>query len=210
MSIRHLGLLTAAVYCRKLGRPPLSDETVELVLRMARENPSWGYDRIAGAIQNLGHDISDQSVGNILKTNDGWMKQMAKNLTAAEDGFLNGKRYVLMDRDGKFSDSFRDLLQNEDIEPVRLLSQSPNLNAYLERFMRSIKEEVLYRLIFFGEGSLRRAVSSYMEHYHGERNHQGLDNVIIEPGDEVGRSQGDVQCRERLGGTLRYYYRDAA
>ena len=115
-----------------------------------------------------------------------------------------------MDRDGKFCPAFRDILKNEGVDPVRLPPKSPNLNAHLERFMRSIKEEALGRIIFFGEGSLRRAISSYMEYFHAERNHQGLDNAIIEPGDEVGAKQGEVQCRERLGGTLRYYYRDAA
>ena len=65
-------------------------------------------------------------------------------------------------------------------------------------------------MIFFGEKSLRRAVTTYLEHYHAERNHQGLDNKIIEPGDEVGKGTGEIDCRERLGGLLRYYYRDAA
>jgi hypothetical protein len=65
-------------------------------------------------------------------------------------------------------------------------------------------------MIFFGEAMLRRAVRSYVSHYHGERNHQGLDNRLIEPGEEVGRNVGDVRCREHLGGLLRYYYRQAA
>ena len=65
-------------------------------------------------------------------------------------------------------------------------------------------------MIFFGEKSLRKGVTEYLEHYHGERNHQGLGNKLINPGDEVGRRKGDVVCRERLGGLLRYYYRQAA
>jgi putative transposase len=76
--------------------------------------------------------------------------------------------------------------------------------------MRSIKEECLERLIFFGETSLRRAIEAFCQHYHRERNHQGLENRLIEPGAEVGREQGEVLCRERLGGLLRYYYRRAA
>ena len=84
------------------------------------------------------------------------------------------------------------------------------MNAHLERFHRSIKEEVLNRMIFFGENSLRRAIDEFLEHYHGERNHQGLGNMLIEPGKEVGRREGDVVCRDRLGGMLRYYYRKAA
>ena len=65
-------------------------------------------------------------------------------------------------------------------------------------------------MIFFGEKSLRNAVRQYLEHYHSERNHQSLENRIICPSDEVGRDEGEIQCRERLGGMLRYYYRDAA
>lgn len=76
--------------------------------------------------------------------------------------------------------------------------------------MRSLKDEALSRLIFFGEDSLRRAVREFLEHYHLERNHQGLDNRVIEPGDEVGKSDGEIACRQRLGGMLRYYHRPAA
>ena len=76
--------------------------------------------------------------------------------------------------------------------------------------MRSLKSESLDRMIFFGEKSLRRAVTEFLRHYHAERNHQGLDNELIEPGDEVGAVAGKIACRERLGGMLRYYYRDAA
>jgi len=65
-------------------------------------------------------------------------------------------------------------------------------------------------MIFFGEKSLRRATTAYLEHYHQERNHQGLVNKLIDPSDEVGRTAGEVKCRERLGGLLNYYYRDAA
>ncbi len=249
-----------------------------MVVRMARENPTWGFDRIAGAVQNLGHEISDQSVGNILKEHgiepagerkrqttwatfikahwdvlaaidfttvevwtkgglvtfyllfvmdvatrrvhfagcttspdEAWMKQVARNLTDAEDGFLNSTRYLLMDRDTKFCKSFRDMVDNAGVQPVRLPPRSPNLSPHIERFMRSIKEEALSRMIFFGENSLRNAVRQFVDHYYlHERNHQGLSNQIIQPGHEVGRSSGDVQCRERLGGLLRYYYRDAA
>jgi len=141
---------------------------------------------------------------------DDFMKQIARNLTDPFDGFLRDKKYVLMDRDSNFSSAFRAVLENADVKPVRLPAKSPNLNSHLERFHLSVKSECLSRMIFFGEKSLRRAVNAYLEHYHEERNHQGLDNQIILPGDEVGRDEGEVQCRERLGGLLRYYYRDAA
>ena len=76
--------------------------------------------------------------------------------------------------------------------------------------MRSLKSESLDRMIFFGEKSLCRAVTEYLQNYHSERNHQGLDNELIEPGEEVGAVAGKIECRERLGGLLRYYYRAAA
>ena len=76
--------------------------------------------------------------------------------------------------------------------------------------MRGLMEESLDRLIFFGESFLRRAVRQFLEHYHAEHNHQGLGNRLINPGAEIGRSIGEVHCRQRLGGVLRYYYRQAA
>ena len=138
------------------------------------------------------------------------MQQIARNLTDPTDGFLIGKQYVLMDRDGKFCPAFRNLLKDEGAKPLRLPPRSPDLNAYIERFMRSLKSEALSRMIFFGEKSLRRAIKAYLEHYHVERNHQGLGNSLIQPGDEVGQVAGQIECRERLGGLLKYYYRDAA
>ena len=141
---------------------------------------------------------------------DSWMKQIARNLIAADEGFLVGKRYLLMDRDTKFSEGFRDILQDFGVKPVRLPPRSPNLNAHLERFWRSLREECLDRMIFFGEDMLRRAVHTYVGHYHRERNHQGLDNRLIEAGEEVGRKGGEIQRREQLGGLLRYYHRQAA
>jgi transposase InsO family protein len=148
--------------------------------------------------------------GSTTGPNEGWMNQIARNLTDVEEGFLNGKRYVLMDRDAKFGEAFRNGLQSGGAESVRLPPRSPNCNAPLERFFRSLKEECLSRMIFFGEESLRQAIRQFLEHYHGERNHQGLGNRLIDGGTKVGRGRGAVHCRERLGGILRYYYRPAA
>ena len=100
--------------------------------------------------------------------------------------------------------------RNQGPKPVRLPPRSPNLNAHLERFWRSLREECLDRLIFFGESALCQAVTQFVLHFHSEGNHQGLGNRLIEAGAEVGRTTGDVQCRERLGGILRYYYRQVA
>jgi transposase InsO family protein len=239
----------------------------------ARLHPAWGCDRIQGALANVGHTISDTTVGNILRdhgiepapertpkttwktfinahwptlsaldfttvevwTTRGlvtfyllfvmnlktrmvhfagstpnptgpWMEQIARNLTNDGDGFLQGQTHLLHDRDDKFSPGFLQRLKDSGVEPIKLPPKSPNCNAYVERFMRTIKSECLDRMIFFGEDSLRQAVREFLEHYHAERNHQGLDNRLIVPGPEVGQTAGMIQCRERLGGLLRYYY----
>jgi putative transposase len=259
------------------GRPRLRQVIVDFILRFARENPTWGYDRIQGALTNVGYHITDTTVGNVLKAHgiepaperqrqttwstflkahwdvlaaidftsvevwtprglvtfyllfvielktrrvefagcttnpdERWMTQIARNLTDSCDGFLMGKRFVLIDRDGKFCPAFRKLLHDDDCEPLLLPPRSPNLNAHIERFMRSLKSESLDRMIFFGEKSLRRAVTAYLKHYHTERNHQGLENRLIDADAEACHAAGKIKCRERLGGMLKYYYREAA
>ena len=139
-----------------------------------------------------------------------WMKQISRNLTDAFDGFLLDVRYLILDRDTIYTEAFRELLKQAGIKVVRLPPRSPNLNAYAERFVRTIKESCLDRMILFGERSLRNAIREFLEHYHHERNHQGLENRLIDPQDAIGSLEGSVACRERLGGMLRYYYRDAA
>ena len=138
------------------------------------------------------------------------MQQIGRNVTDVVDGFLSDARYVILDRDPLYTDAFRNLLKQAGANVVRLPPRSPNLNAYAERFVRTIKETCLDRMIFFGETSLRRAINEFLEYYHHERNHQGLENRLIDPLTEVGSTDGAVACRERLGGVLRYYYRDAA
>ncbi len=101
------------------------------------------------------------------------------------------------------------MLEASGVKSVRLPARSPNLNAFAERFVRSIKEGCLNQLILIGEGSLQRATRNFMVHYHRERNHQGLENKIIQPEFPL-PTQGAIHCRKRLGGLLRYYYREAA
>jgi putative transposase len=264
---------------KSVGRPPVEKEIECLVVRMARENPSWGYDRIVGAMANLGHQVSDQTVGNILKRHgippapkrkqnttwkdfirahmavmvgtdfftvevltlkgfktfyvlffihlesrriclagvtrhpdQDWMEQMARDITVEETGFLVGKRYLLHDRDSKYCSSFCQLIEAEKVKALALPPKSPNLNAYAERWVRSVKEECVAKLILFGERSLKRALHHYELHYHRERNHQGRDNLLLFPSPTLplNRKQGKVRCRERLGGLLKYYEREAA
>ena len=123
-------------------------------------------------------------------------------------GFLDGCRYVLMDRDRKFCRSFRAILRASGIKPMRLPVRSPNLNAYSDRWVLTVSSECLSKLVLFGEQSLRRALSEFVDHYHFERNHQGLENVIPFPKDT--NDSGPIQRRDRLGGMLKYYYRATA
>ena len=259
------------------GRPRIKREVEELIVRMASESRGWGYDRIAGALANLGYDISDQTVGNVLRRhglppaperkrttswadfirthmdllagtdfftaevltlrglvtyyvlffihlesrrvaiagitvhpNEAWMKQIARNVTMEGCGALRDCRYLLHDRDTKYTRSFRAIVASGDIGPLALPARSPNLNAYAERWVRSVKEECLSKVILFGERSLRRALKNYVDHYHAERNHQGKGNVLLLPRVNDRQREGPVRCRERLGGLLRYYHREAA
>jgi transposase InsO family protein len=141
---------------------------------------------------------------------DAFMVQCARQLTDPFGGFLRDKRYVLHDRDTKFTQAFDGLLRASGVEPVVLPPRSPNLNAHCERFVRSIKEEALHQMMILGEDALRYVLRQYLTYYHVERNHQGLDNQLIAREGAVGRQTGQVARRERLGGLLSYYYREAA
>ena len=261
------------------GRPRIEPELEQLVVRIANENIAWGYDRIVGALANLGYTLSDETVCNILRRNgippaperkrkttwknffrahmdvlagtdfftvevltlrglvtyyvlffihlesrrvevagitphpnEQWMKQIARNITMDEWGFLENCRYLIHDRDTKFTDSFRAIVKSSHVEPLKLPSRSPNLNAYAERWVKSVKDECLSKLILFGLSSLRRALREYITHYHEERNHQGKGNILLFPTDKktVNHVGGSIGCKERLGGMLKYYHREVA
>lgn len=259
------------------GRPATEAAIAALTVRLATENPRWGYDRIVGALANLGHKLAANTVKNILlahgiepapkrsklprwsefikshldslaatdffsvevwtpkglvtffvlfvidlpsrrveiagvtaSPDSAWMCQIARNVTDCEDGFLRGKKYILMDRDTKYCEKFRATLRNAGVKPLRLPARSPNLNAFAERFVRTIKEECLDRMIVFGEKMLRHALTEFCAHYHTERPHQGLANRLIDPGNFAGHVVGEIVRHERLGGLLKYYHRKAA
>ena len=136
-----------------------------------------------------------------------FMQQCARQLTDPFDGFLLGKRYLIHDRDTKYTQAFDALMKASGVEPVLLPPRSPNLNAHCERFVRSIKEEALAQMVMLGERALYYAIQQYLAHYHHERNHQGLDNQLIAQEEAVGCQAGHVVRRERLGGLRSYYYR---
>ncbi len=228
------------------GRPTVAPDVVNLVVQMAKENPGWGYDRIVGALSNLGHKLSDQTVGNILRRygippalkrqtkstwkdfiashmavlvgvdfftvevltwrglathyvlfflhletrrvtlagitrhpTEEWMEQIARNAVDEDSGYLRQIRYVLHDRDSKFCASFKAILKTGGVKCVALPPQSPNLNAFAERWVRSVKDEFLSKLILFGQSSLKRAVTEFVSHYHFERKHQSKSNVLL-------------------------------
>jgi hypothetical protein len=140
-----------------------------------------------------------------------WMLQMLRNLTDPDEPFLRRTRFLIMDRDTKYSQTFRAALTRERIAPRQLPPRSPNLNAFAERFVRSVKEECVGRMIFCGRTSLERAMTQYMAHYHRERNHQGIgDEPINRPTAVVRLHRDRVERRQRLGGMLNFYYREAA
>jgi putative transposase len=143
--------------------------------------------------------------GITVHSDEAWMRQIARNVTMKGYGTLRDCRYLLHDRDTKYTRSFRAIIVSGRVEPLVLPARRVNLSAYAERWVRSMKEECLSKVILFGERSLRRALCEYVEHYHAERNHQGKDNVLLFPRYMGLRRAGPVQCRKRLGGLLRYY-----
>jgi len=259
------------------GRPGVMREISQLIVRMAQENPGWGYTRIQGALANLGHQVGRGTVSIVLKRNgiepapergkrttwstflrahwkllaasdffsvevwtpkglityyvlfvismadrvvhvvgitarpdEAWMLQVCRGLLDVESGALAAKRYLIIDRDTKYTQQFRRLIDEGGTEVIRLPPMSPNLNAYAERFVRSIKDECLGKMIFVGQASLRRAIGEYMAHYHEERNHQGLGNSLIRPEPMRAANAASIRRRPRLGGMLNYYCRAAA
>ena len=255
------------------GRSGVIAAIRRLVVRMAEENPTWGYTRIRGALKNLGHRVGRSTIARILKaqgippvperptsrqtflrahwgaiagadffTTEVWtwrglvtyytvfvidlasrraqiagstphpddlfMRQVCRTLTAADEGVLVGHRVLICDRDAKWSAPVRERLSEAGIRVVQTPFQAPNANAYAERFVRSIKDEGLNRVIPFGERHLRRTITEFIEHYHGERNHQGLGNELID-GAPPGAGVNRIHRRQRLGGLLNYYARAA-
>jgi putative transposase len=152
--------------------------------------------------------------GLVRHPHDAWIQQIARNLTDNVDGFLRGKRYLIHDRDPLFTRAFREVLRAAGVKCLKLPAHSPNLNAFAERFVLSIKSECLGKLVPLGERHLRLAISEFVEHYHLERNHQGLDNrlitTVVVPTNDNADPDAPVERRERLGGLLNYYCRAAA
>jgi transposase InsO family protein len=240
---------------------------------MATDNPTWGYTRIQGALENVGHRVGRTTIRRMLKaaglppvpqrptswqtflkahwgaiaaadfcTTEVWtwrglvtyytvfvidlasrrvqvlgstahpevvfMQQVVRALTMVESDAVSEPGVLICDRDRKWSGDVRRRLRDAGIRVVLTPARAPNANAYAERFVRSIKEECLDRMIPIGERHFRRAVAEYVAHYHEERNHQGLDNRLI-AGQRTIEMTGGVRRRPRLGGLLNFYQRAA-
>ena len=253
----------------RTSRRGILAEIRQLAVRMAEENPAWGYTRMQGALKNLGHQVGRSTIARILKahglppapnrptswqtflrahwraiagadffTTEVWtwrglvtlytvfaidlatrrvqvlgttphpdeafMRQVVRTLTMAD---ADPCRVLICDRDAKWSAAVRERLEQAGIRVVQTLFEAPNANAYAERFVRSIKEECLDRIVPLGERHFRRAATEFVEHFHRERNHQGLENALID-----GRPTscgGRVHRQQRLSGLLSYYKRAA-
>ncbi len=142
--------------------------------------------------------------------NERWMLQMARNLTDAVDGFLLGKTHLILDRDPLYTAAFRGMLVDSGVKTIRLPARSPDMNAHAEKFVLTIKSSCLNHIVPLGEAHLRHSIRQFMLHYHVERPHQALSHQIIQPDDTAGRVAGTITRRERLGGMLNYYHREAA
>jgi transposase InsO family protein len=260
-------------YGRKAARRGVLLEIRRLVVRMAEENPTWGYTRIQGALKNVGHRVGRSTIRRILKaaglppvpqrttswqtflkahwgviagadffTTEVWtwrglvtyytvfvidlasrrvhvlgstphpselfMGQVVRMMTAADNGVLGGHRVLICDRDRKWSRAARQQCGDAGLRVVLTPERAPNANAYAERFVRTIKEECIDRLIPLGDRHFRRAITDFVAHYHLERNHQGLDNRLITAA-PMAKAAGRVRRRSRLGGLLNYYERAA-
>jgi putative transposase len=140
-----------------------------------------------------------------------WMMPVARNITMEAWGVLASGQSLLHDRDGQYCPAFQQLINAAGVKRVRLPPRSPHLKDYAEPWVRSVKEAYLSRLILFGDASLRHALMEYVEHFHHERNHQGKGNVLYLPSSSPRRKgENSAQCRERLGGLLKYYAHEAA
>jgi putative transposase len=146
-----------------------------------------------------------QVLGSTPRPDEAFMSQVGRNLTFADE---QSRRVLICDRDAKWTELVHEQLREAGVQIVRTPDQAPNANAHAERFVRSLKQECLNRIVPLGERHFRRTVAEYVEHYHRERNHQGLDNELID-GPSSPRSDGRIRRRQRLGGLLNYYHRAA-
>jgi putative transposase len=253
------------------GRPSLDRETVELIIRMAKENPRWGYLRIRGELLKLGVRVSATAIRTVLRRrglrpaprrsgptwseflrtqahgvlavdfftvetvwlktlyvlfvielstrrvhvlgatsnpDSAWVTQQARNLAVGER--LQAVRFLIRDRDAKFSGPFDEVFRTEDVRVIKTPIRSPRANAFAERWVRTARRECLDHLLILGRRHLEQVLREFVTHYNGSRPHRGLELAVPEPSATEVISDGAVRCRARLGGLIREYVRAAA
>jgi putative transposase len=257
---------------RTPGRPPVERRVRELVLRLARENPRWGYPRIAGELLKLGVRVSPSTVRRLLlaagltpaprragpswrqflrqqaasmlacdfftvKTitlrrfyvlffielgsrrvhlagctsnpTGAWVAQQARNLSFT--GLFERMRFLIHDRDSKFSAAFDEIFHSEGINVIKTPIRAPQTNAYAERFVRTVRAECLDWLLIVGRRHLEHVLRSYTTHYNRERPHRGLALLTPEPTDAIDPPTVEtIERQDRLGGLIHEYYRAVA
>jgi putative transposase len=257
---------------RPAGRPPVDDRVRELVLRFARENPGWGYPRIAGELRKLGLTVSPSTIRRILLANrlgpaprrsgptwrdflrqqaastlacdfftvetlslrrfyvlffielesrrvhlagcttnptGGWVTQQARNLSFT--GLFERMRFLIHDRDSKFSGAFDEIFRSEGIKVIHTPIRAPQANAYAERFVKTVRAECLDWLLIIGRRHLESVLRTYTAHYNGERPHRGLELLTPDPTNADTAPTGEeIKRRDRLGGLIHEYHRAAA
>jgi len=254
---------------RGVGRPGTNQKARNLVVKLAKENPSWGYSKILGVAKSLGYVIGRTTIREILlkagiqpaperrrgkswksflKTNwsvmaatdfftvelltpicfqrysvmmvmhlatrrvhlagivleptGAWVDQIGRGL----GGFLNGQKYLLHDRSPVFTEKFSTILDACGVKTKKLPALSPNLNAHMERWIRGLRDDCLNHLVLMSERALRETLEHYVEHFHHERPHQGMENKVISPHFNAAGPVTEIRCRRRLGGLLNYYH----
>jgi putative transposase len=257
---------------RGLGRPPLDAELQSLIVRLARENPRWGYRRIVGELRKLGLRASATSVRSVLKGREippaprrcgpswrtflrahahgviacdfltvdtvslrrlyvlffielesrrvwlagcthqpsgGWVTQQARNLVIDVHERKRPLRFLIHDRDAKFTAAFDEVFRTEDVEIIRTPFRAPNANAHAERCVRTLREECLDWQLIIGRHHLEHVLREYVDHYNRERPHRALGLRPPQPAPQVmplrPRNQTAVRRRDRLGGLIHEY-----
>jgi len=255
---------------RRPGRPPLDPETVELIVRMARENPRWGYLRIRGELLKLGIRVSATAIRTVLRRDglgpaprrsglswseflrsqargivafdffcvetawlrtlyvlfaielgsrrvhvlgvtrnpdSAWVTQQAWNLAVGER--LRGVRFLIRDRDSKFSGPFDEVFRSEGAKIIKTPIRAPKTNAFAERWVRTVRRECLDHILILGRRRLERTLREFVSHYNAGRPHRGLHLACPSPPRSSGAA-GAVRRQDRLSGLIHEYYRSAA
>ncbi|MEU6654715.1 integrase core domain-containing protein [Streptomyces sp. NPDC046900] len=258
------------------GRPPISEELTALILRLARQNPTWGYTRIQGELRRLGHRVGASTIRRVLRSaglgpaprrspnaaptwreflraqasgllaadffhvdtvtlkrlyvffaletgtrtvhilgvtahpTATWATQLARNLLADLGDRTSSFRYLLRDRDSRYTEAFDVVFTADGIEILKSAPQAPKMNAHAERFIRTARAECIDRLLIYNEQHLRRVLAEYAEHYDRGRPHRALQlRAPADDPDVIPFPAQRIQCHDILGGLI-HEYRDTA